>query len=104
MAADPWKDYRRRRRLLILGTLSGLLVFVGSFPVAKKYQSERPLYVGLAVFLLVTFGCTAPLNDFACPKCGEPFTHKGRHRDMFTRKCLHCRHPLWADPGGSDKR
>ena len=98
MAADPWQDYRKRRRLLLAGTFFGLLLFIGSFPVAKAWQSDRPLYVGLALFLLVTFGCTAPLNDFTCPKCGEAFTHKGRHRDMFTRKCVHCKFPRWGDP------
>ncbi|MGA2080221.1 MAG: hypothetical protein ABSH53_06365 [Holophaga sp.] len=97
--SDPWHVYRRGRRLLLAGFLAGLALFAASFPVAKAWQSDRPLYVGLALFLGAAALGLAPLNSFLCPKCGEPFIHKGRQRNVFTRRCLNCRHPRWADPG-----
>ena len=96
--SPTWRDYRRRRRLLLWGFLGGLVLFAASFPVAKAWQSERPLYVGLALFLGATALGSVPLSHFLCPKCGEPFTHRGRHRDTFARRCVHCRHPRWEEP------
>jgi len=95
---DPWNDYRRRRRRFRLSCLAGLAAFAGSFPLARALQSERPLYVGLALFLGATLSGFAPLEDFACPNCGEPFIHHGWRRNLFTRQCLNCRHPRWAAP------
>jgi hypothetical protein len=97
-ASEPWQDYRRRRRLLLWCFLLGLAIFAGSFPVAKIWYSDRPLYVGLALFVGLAALGSVPLSRFPCPRCGEPFIHKGRLRDVFTRRCLHCRHPRWADP------
>lgn len=93
-----WRDYHRRRWLLLAGVLGGLAVFAGSFPVAKAFQSERPLYVGLALFLGAAAAGSAPLFRFPCPRCGEPFIHNGKRRDIFARRCLHCGQPRGADP------
>jgi hypothetical protein len=95
---DPWNDYRHRRRRLRLSFLAGLAAFAGSFPVARAMQSERPLFVGLALFLGAIVSGFAPLEDFACPNCGEPFIHHGWRRNLFTRTCMNCRHPRWAAP------
>jgi len=95
---DPWNDYRQRRRRLRWSFLVGLAAFVASFPVARRMQSERPLFVGLALFLGAIMSGFAPLEDFACPQCGEPFIHHGWRRNLFTRHCLNCRHPRWAPP------
>lgn len=95
---DPWQAYRRGRWLLLTGFLAGLGLFAVSFPIAKKWQSDRPLYVGLALFLGTTALGMAPLNHFLCPRCGEPFIHKDRLRNVFARQCLNCRHPRWQDP------
>jgi hypothetical protein len=95
----PWLAYRRARRLLLGGFLGGLALFAASFPVARAFRSDKPLYVGLALFVGLAALASAPLSRFLCPKCGQPFIHKPRRRDVFTRACLHCRHPRWADPG-----
>jgi predicted RNA-binding Zn-ribbon protein involved in translation (DUF1610 family) len=95
---DPWKEYRRLRRLLFGAALAGLVVFVAGFRLAKSRHSATPLYVGLGVGVLLVIMASAPISDFTCPRCGEPFIHNGRRRDLFTRKCLHCQFPRGGKP------
>jgi hypothetical protein len=98
---DPWQNYRQRRRLLIGSILVGLGLFVAGGFTARAQHSVTPFYIGLALLVGLTAWGAAPFSDFPCPKCGEPFLQKGRQRNLFARKCLHCRHPKWADPNGS---
>jgi predicted RNA-binding Zn-ribbon protein involved in translation (DUF1610 family) len=95
---DPWKEYRRLRRLLLGAALVGVVVFAAGFPIAKARRSAKPLYIGLGICVLLIAMTSAPISDFPCPRCGEPFVHNGRRRDLFTRKCLHCQLPRWSDP------
>ena len=95
---DPWQPYRRARRLLLAGFLGGLAVFAASFPVARAFQSDKPLYVGLALFVGLAALGGAPLSNFLCPRCGEPFIHRPKVRNVFTRTCLHCRFRRWENP------
>ena len=97
-SSEPWQEYRRRRRLLLGAALAGLVLFLGSFPVARARHSAKPVYIGLGLCIGLIAWASAPISDFSCPQCGEAFMHNGRHRDLFTRKCLHCQHPRWADP------
>lgn len=90
---DPWQEYRRSRRLLLGSALAGLAALTVGFYVAKVQHSPKPLYVGLATLVLLAIWGSGPLAEFPCPHCGEPFTRKDRQRNLFTRKCLHCRHP-----------
>jgi predicted RNA-binding Zn-ribbon protein involved in translation (DUF1610 family) len=97
-ALDPWQDYRQRRRLMLWAFLAGLALFgLGCF-LARNWHSARPFYVGLAVFVGVIAWSTVPLAEFPCPKCGETFNYRGRTRNLFSRKCLHCQHPRWSNP------
>jgi hypothetical protein len=99
---DPWQNYRQRRRLLVGSTLAGLALFIAGGCIARAQHAVPPFYIGLGLFVgLVAWG-TAPLADFPCPKCGEPFVHKGRRRNMFARACLHCQHPKWAPAPETD--
>ena len=92
-APDPWQDYRRHRRVLRGATRGGLGCLAVGFAFARSRHSATPLYVGLGMFAgLVAWG-TGPLSEFPCPHCGEPFGHRGRSRNLFTRRCLHCQHP-----------
>ena len=91
--ADPWQDYRRCRRLLRWAFLAGLACCAGGFLVARAQHAVRPLYVGLGIFVCVVAWASLPLAEFPCPNCGEPFVHRGRHRNLFTRKCMNCQHP-----------
>lgn len=90
---DPWQEYRRSRRLLLGSALFGLAALAAGFAIARGQHSAKPLYVGLAALVLLLIWGSAPLGGFPCPHCGEPFTSKGRQRNLFTRKCLHCQHP-----------
>ena len=49
--------------------------------------------MGLGLCVGIIAWGSGPLAEFPCPKCGEPFGHRGRSRQLFTRKCLHCQHP-----------
>ena len=95
---DPWQEYRRRRKLLLWTTLAGLVLFLASFPVARARHSATPVYIGLGLCVALIAWASAPISDWSCPQCGEPFIHNGKHRNLFTRKCLHCQHPRWTDP------
>jgi len=90
--ANAWKDYRQRRRLLLGATLVGVAIFSYCFHLARVRHAVSPFYVGLAVLVgLIAWG-TTPLAEFPCPNCGEAFHHRGRTRNLLTRKCLHCQH------------
>lgn len=96
--SDTWRPYRRARRLFLAGFLGGLAVFAASFPVAKAFQSDKPLYFGLALFVGLTALGAVSLFHFLCPRCGEPFVHRAKVRNVFTRTCVHCRHRRWEEP------
>jgi len=93
---DAWQDYRRRRKLLLWAALAGAAVFAVCIQVARVEHSVKPFYWGLAVLAGAAAWALLPLADFPCPNCGEPFSQKGRTRNLFNRVCLHCRHPKWA--------
>jgi hypothetical protein len=93
-----WQPYRRARRLLLAGFLAGLAVFAASIPVARAFRSDQPLCFGLALFLGLAALGGVPLSRFLCPRCGKPFVHRPRLRNVFARACVHCRHPRWAEP------
>jgi len=89
---DPWKEYRRCRRLLLWSALAGTAVFAVCIHLARTQHAVAPFYVGLAVFVGAIAWATVQLGEFECPNCGEAFHHKGKTRNLFTRKCLHCQH------------
>jgi hypothetical protein len=95
---SPWQEYRRLRRVLVGATVLGLGMLGVGFHLARTRHSVMPLYVGLALFTgMVALGALN-LGEFECPNCGETFCCRGWARNLFTRRCLHCRHPKWADP------
>ena len=89
---DAWKEYRQRRRLLLWAALVGAAVFAWCIHLARAQHSVSPFYVGLAVFVGAIAWATVPLSEFECPNCGEAFHHRGRSRNLFARRCLHCQH------------
>jgi hypothetical protein len=94
MALEPWQELRRRRRNLLWASLAGLVLFAAGIPAAKALGTEKALYAGLILGLIVLVWGMVPVNAFVCPRCGQPFIHNGRRRDAFTKRCLHCRQPL----------
>jgi len=96
---DPWQNYRQRRRLLLGSILAGLAVFITGACIARAQHAVQPFYIGLALCVGLLAWGSAPLADFPCPKCGESFAH-----NLFTRSCLHCLHPKWAEPPEPERR
>jgi len=41
MNADPWKEYRRRRRMLLWAALAGLALFAACFRLAQVRHAAR---------------------------------------------------------------
>jgi hypothetical protein len=88
---EAWRELRRRRAVLRWSALAGLALFLASFPVARAMQSDKPLYLGLGLFLLAQVWGSQPLFHFQCPNCNDLFVQDGRwRRNLFTRKCIHC--------------
>ena len=95
---DPWREYRRRKRLMILVALAGLVLFGAGVAVARAHRSAKPFYVGLAVCVGMVAWTSTALSEFPCPRCGEPFHYRGRSRNLFARKCMHCQLPKGTLP------
>jgi len=96
---DAWHDYRRRRRRLVWVSLGGLALFGLSFLPARSRHSGKPVLAALALLVGTTVWAGVSLSAFPCPHCGKPFTYDNTVRDGFTRECVHCQLPKWADPG-----
>jgi hypothetical protein len=95
---DPWQVYRRLRRVLFGAALVGLGCFGVGFHLARTRHAVTPFYVGLAVWVGMIAWGAMPLGEFPCPRCGEPFSQRGRTRNLLSRRCLHCQLPKWANP------
>jgi len=95
---DAWQEYRRRRRRLFCAVLAGLALFAVCFRLAQARHAAGPFYVGLGLLVGAAALASIPLAEFTCPNCGETFACRGKSRNLFTRSCLHCNHPKWADP------
>ena len=95
-AADPWRDYQKRRRWL-WSAFFGLPVFIIimlNFGIPIGY-----LMPGCA---LIWFAIVYWNGRFLCPRCKEPF-HSGywlniHYSNPFSFKCVHCGLAKWAIP------
>jgi hypothetical protein len=95
---SSWDNYRKRRRLFLIALLGffpfALLVM---FPLSYVCQSDTLGYrAGLAY--LVFYGIASlQFAFFPCPKCGKSFFVKWWYNNFFTRQCVHCGFPKWAE-------
>ena len=107
---NVWDEYRRRRRAFRLSFLLALLWLVpGS--MTRRFLVERCgwddilafcLAVGLPVLGIIS---AAHLKKvlWPCPRCGRPFHVGWFDSNAFSRRCVHCRLPLWkTEPAEAD--
>ena len=91
-----WRDYRRRE-FTMFGSLvasfpGGLFVGLAFTP---RFGGEAPIFVAMALMIVVTLPCSLWRLRWHCPRCGSFF-----HRDPAgwwwnARECCTCHLPLY---------
>ena len=96
---EQWKDLRRRDRLVLVGFLLFPLVPVVGWALQGLPGGRRILFAFVLGSMLFTITASIRAGAFRCPRCRERFFLDGNYRNSFTRKCLRCGLPKWADQG-----
>lgn len=89
-----WQEYRRRRRLAWIATLSwapiGLLGAIALLPLCKVLHSGWPLLIWLVLVVGLASAAYHYFLCWRCPQCGQTFMWSWWANWPFTDKCLHC--------------
>lgn len=96
---EQWKDLRRRSRLLLVAVLCWPLIPVVGWALQGRPGGGRILFafaMGTTLSIVVS---SVRASLFRCPRCQQRFFSDGPYRNSFTRKCLHCGLPKWANQG-----
>jgi hypothetical protein len=96
-SVDPWKEYRKRRNLVLFAFLGYTpIVFVIGVVTIRLFHTSMPFYV--AAFSWMIFYAVASLRctSFRCPRCGKWFFAKWWYHNGFARRCVHCGLPKYA--------
>ena len=96
-SVDPWKEYRKRRNLVLFAFLGYTpIVFVIGVVTIRLFHTSIPFHV--AAFSWMIFYAVASLRctSFRCPRCGKWFFAKWWYHNGFARKCVHCGLPKYA--------
>ncbi|AFE03298.1 hypothetical protein COCOR_00146 [Corallococcus coralloides DSM 2259] len=96
---EQWDDLRRRYRLAIVGFLLFPLIPVVGWALQGRPGGSRILLAFALGSMLLTVIASFRAGFFRCPRCREWFFLDGPYRNSFTRKCLRCGLPKWADQG-----
>ncbi len=108
---EQWQDYRRRSRVywlaqmvFVLALAVGLPLAVSRFPAALFYVYLFAL--GGAGFALNVYGYYR--SFWKCPRCQKPFFRSPSWRGtmmypIFTRHCMNCGLPKWAENNNPDE-
>ena len=98
-AVDPWRDYRKRRNLVLFAFLGYVpAVFVVGLVTVRWFHTTIPVFV--AAFGWMAFYAVAGnlFVRFPCPRCGKWFFAKWWFHNTFARRCVHCGLPKYSDP------
>jgi hypothetical protein len=105
-----WDEYKRRRRAFRLALLLAPL-WLGPGAVIRYFLISYGLDVDVAFFLAVVLPPMLAIvvthirrTFWPCARCGHPFHVSWLYGNPFSRRCVHCRLPLWADPSGPNVR
>jgi hypothetical protein len=96
-AADPWDEYKRRRRSLRLVLLSAVPTVAVAFLL---WPSVTVGAIGV-VWLGVAVLAGQHVEAWRCPRCGKSFFRAGAWHNAFTTNCLNCDLPKWSLADGS---
>src|SRR5690348_13256777 len=98
--ADPWREYRRRRNLVLVTFLRYLpLVFVTAVAADRLMHTSAPAIVVALVWMVFLAVAGVRCQRFRCPRCGNVFNSKAwlkrpMLRVVSTAGCLGMRR-LW---------
>jgi hypothetical protein len=99
---DPWADYRRRWRLLLLTYGFFLWVFPGILTLLYIWTGSFLLIIAPMIgAMTIIWVVDSRHRSFRCPLCGELFfVVQGRllYHWAFASQCRHCTMLKWADP------
>jgi peptidoglycan/LPS O-acetylase OafA/YrhL len=101
-----WRRYRNLSRAFWLVFLLYIPV-IGGVSRALRSSQDNATVIAVAAFAALILFATLGYQTFnlRCPRCGEAFSRRfddrpwrmdWQHRP-FTRRCLHCGLPKWAD-------
>ncbi len=104
--APSWRRYRNQSRafwLVFLLYIPG----IAALNRALGPSRDNTTVIALAAFAVLILFAALGYRKFGlrCPRCGEPFFRRFDYRPWrmdwrerpFTRRCLHCGLPKWAD-------
>jgi hypothetical protein len=91
--AEKWKEYKRRRNILLLAMFS---LFPLSWLISKIWNGAFHGVFILAWFI-TCIGLAVRLLCWKCPYCGKPFFISAWASFIFSPQCLHCGLPKWSD-------
>jgi hypothetical protein len=100
---DPWQEYRKRRKLVLLAAFGYLPIVFGT-AVATEYLFHTsgpviPVMFGWLIFLGVA---NARCQRFTCPRCRKLFFVKyGSFERRDQPQCVHCGLLKYAPPESS---
>ena len=99
-ARPPWAEYRRLRRLYWFAWV-GYVPIVGLIGVAlwRAFGSRAAFPITVVALAWMAFGgfMNVSIARYRCPRCGNRF-HVGKTTNFYSRQCLHCGLPRWAEP------
>jgi hypothetical protein len=94
--AQAWQDYRRRIRNFFIAWQGGFVAVAALAVVVNALGAPEWTFMALAAAWMAAFLWTAVrLQQFPCPRCGEPFFRKPFSYWPFSRECRHCSLPKW---------
>jgi hypothetical protein len=96
---STWKEYRNRERLALAISILGVPVAaLLALPLSLHLNSDTPFAVTLILAGVAWASSLLRVELFRCPRCGKHFYVKWYYHNIFARRCLHCRLPLWQEP------
>jgi cytosine/uracil/thiamine/allantoin permease len=102
---QQWQEYKKRSRIYWLAVIAFVIGLAVGLPLAVTKFPPGLFYVYL--FTIVGAGLAVNIYGYyrsfwKCPHCNEPFFRSPKWRGtmmypIFTRHCMNCDLPKWAE-------
>ena len=96
--SDAWLRFRKVDRLswgLFIGYLPALAII--GWTLDWLFSSEWPFAVVAITWFIALGVVDRKASSFKCPRCGKYFFSRRFYFNGFTKKCLNCGLPKWAE-------
>ena len=98
-SADPWQEYRKRRKLALFAFLGYMpVVFVIALVSIRLFHTTIPAFVAALSWMVFYAVASMRCSSFRCPRCQKWFFAKWWYHNGFARRCVHCGLPKYAPP------